>query len=371
MSEAAPAPPPDLRLRAPSPPVLRLSRRSVALLSAAGLVAIAGAVGAAMTLSPRKAGPPPVNLAQARPPEALQTLPADYRGPRLGPPLPGDLGGPMVAAAQTPPPTSAAPEALAAPPPDPAVERRKAELDAARRSRLILETNDASVDRPPPVIASSDLTAWAGDPRPGAGHETTNPGRLQSPATPYVLMAGDLIPAALITGLRSDAPGQVIAQVTQPIFDTPTGQVLLIPQGARLIGTYENRVAFGQRRIHVAWTRLILPNGRSLRLDKAPAGDLQGYAGLQDQVDRRWGQLFGTAALSTLLAMGSEVGAEGDSDLIRALRRGAGDSFSQTGRQAVGQGLSVPPTLTIRPGTPVRLLVTQDLILEPYQEPAP
>jgi len=111
----------------------------------------------------------------------------------------------------------------------------------------------------------------------------------------------------------------------------------------------------------------MLPNGRSLVLEKLPAGDARGYAGLSGKVDPHWRGLIGMAALSTVLGVGANIGNDGDSDIVRALRQGASGTFNQVGQQAVGQGLSVPPTLTIAPGAPVRVLVTRDLILEPYR----
>ena len=113
-----------------------------------------------------------------------------------------------------------------------------------------------------------------------------------------------MISAALITGLRSDLPGQITAQVTEYIFDSPTGRSLLIPQGARLIGIYDSQVAYGQSRVLLVWTRLIMPNGRSIILERQPGADTGGYAGLQDEVDHHWGELFKAALLSTLLGVG-------------------------------------------------------------------
>ncbi|MDP3854630.1 MAG: TrbI/VirB10 family protein [Phenylobacterium sp.] len=127
-------------------------------------------------------------------------------------------------------------------------------------------------------------------------------------------------------------------------------------------------MTFGQRRVLLAWTRLLLPDGRSLILEKLPAGDAAGYAGLEDQVDRHWSGLFGMAALSTLLGVGSELGVSDDEDsIVQALRSGAAGTFYQVGQQAIGKGLSVAPTLTIRPGAPVRVIVTRDLVLQPYR----
>ena len=188
--------------------------------------------------------------------------------------------------------------------------------------------------------------------------------RLAAAPTAAVLQAGSIIPAALITGIRSDQPGLVTAQVTQNVYDSVTGRRLLIAQGARLIGDYQSDVGFGQRRVLLAWNRLILPDGRSIVLERQPAADPAGYAGLEDGVDYHWGGVVKAALVSTLLGIGGELGAGGDSDLVRALRRGSEDSVSRAGEQVVSRELDVRPTLTIRPGYPVRVLVTRDIVLE-------
>ena len=103
-------------------------------------------------------------------------------------------------------------------------------------------------------------------------------------------------------------------------------------------------------------------------LERQPGADTAGYAGLEDQVDNHWGALFKAAVLSTLLGVGSELGSSGqDSDIVQALRRGASDSANQTGQQIVRRNLNIQPTLTIRPGFPVRVIVNRDLVLEPYK----
>jgi type IV secretion system protein VirB10 len=202
---------------------------------------------------------------------------------------------------------------------------------------------------------------------------TTGPDRIEAPASSYVVQAGNIIPASLITGIRSDLPGQITAQVTENVFDSPTGRFLLVPQGARLIGNYDSQVAFGQSRVLLVWTRLIMPNGRSIVLERQPGADTAGYAGLEDEVDNHWGALFKAALLSTLLGVGSELGAGSDSGtgnnggLIQALRLGASDSLNQTGQKIVQRNLNIQPTLTIRPGFPVRVIVNRDLVLEPYK----
>lgn len=195
---------------------------------------------------------------------------------------------------------------------------------------------------------------------------TASSDRLRPPASPYVLQAGSTIPAALVTGLRSDLPGLVTAQVTEPVYDSPTGRHLLIPQGSRLVGQYDAEVGYGQERVLLVWNRLILPDGRSIVLECQPGADASGYAGLQDRVDNHWGRLCRAGLLSTLLGIGAELGNGGDSDIARAIREGAQESVGDAGQEVVRRQLDIRPTPTVRPGRPVRIVVTRDLILEPY-----
>jgi type IV secretory pathway VirB10-like protein len=176
----------------------------------------------------------------------------------------------------------------------------------------------------------------------------------------------------IITGISSDLPGQITAQVTENVFDTPTGRSLLVPQGARLIGIYDSHVTHGQSRVLLVWTRLIMPNGRSIVLERLQGANTGGYAGLEDEVDQHWGELSKAALLSTLLGVGAELGVGADagnrnSAIILAFRRAAGDSLNRTGQQVVRRNLNIQPTLTIRPGFPVRVIVNRDLVLEPYR----
>jgi len=176
-----------------------------------------------------------------------------------------------------------------------------------------------------------------------------------------------VIPAALITGIRSDLPGEITAQVTEAVYDSPTGKYLLIPQGAKLIGQYDSSVAFGQSRVLLVWTRLIMPNGTSIVLERLPGADAGGYAGLEDEVDNHWLMLFEAAALSTLLSVGAEAGtSNSENNLAQAIREGASNSVSQVGQRIVERQLNIQPTLTIRSGFPVRIMVNHDLVLAPF-----
>jgi len=204
---------------------------------------------------------------------------------------------------------------------------------------------------------------------------TRNPGSLQLPASPYQVMAGTVIPAALVTGINSDLPGQVIANVTEAVYDTATGRHLLIPQGSRLIGRYDSQVAFGQRRVLLVWTRLILPDTSSVALDRLPGIDPAGYAGLEDGVDWHWDRILAGAALSTLLGVGAELAApESRTDpdgnrLVIAVREGAQDTVNQVGQEITKRNASIQPTLTIRPGFPMGVMVNKDLVLRPHKSP--
>jgi len=189
---------------------------------------------------------------------------------------------------------------------------------------------------------------------------------LVSPRSPYQVMAGNIIPASLVTGLNSDLPGQVIGQVTENVYDTVTGQYLLIPQGSRLMGRYDSVIAFGQSRALVVWTRLILPNGDSVQLDNLPGSDSQGFAGLKDKVDKHTWQFIKGAALSSLLSIGSELASDDGDRLTRALQNAGQDTANIAGQRIIDRNLNVQPTLKVRQGWRFNVIVSRDLILKPY-----
>jgi len=384
-----------MHLRAERPRVTRLSRKVLAGGAAVGSVVIFGAIFWALQNNQSRV-PAPSELYTTdhrNVADGLAGLPRDYAGvprqaPPLGPALPGDLGRPILNA-QTSPSTGI-------PGIDSEQQRIGQEIEAARLSRLFASTSirevaasitqaaaegHSSTAVPNPTSqstqpASDDTFTQNGQDRKLAfvnasvDRRTTSPDRVTAPTSSYVVQAGNIIAASLITGIRSDLPGQITAQVTENIYDSPTGRFLLIPQGARLIGIYDSQVAFGQSRVLLVWTRLIMPNGRSIVLERQPGADAAGYAGLEDEVDNHWGALFKAALLSTLLGVGSELGSTSgtgsNSDVITALRRGSSDGLNQTGQKVVQRNLNIQPTLTIRPGFPVRVIVNRDLVLEPY-----
>ncbi|MBZ9700960.1 MULTISPECIES: TrbI/VirB10 family protein [unclassified Mesorhizobium] len=373
-----------MRLRAEPPRVTRLSRKALAGLGLAASLTVGGALIYALQNRQQGQGQELYSTDNRSTPDGLAGLPKDYAGvPKLGPPLPGDLGRPILAAQNGGPAPSTGPIG-----PDPEEQRREQELEAARTARLFASTQTRPAGEATAAQATTetmprpDLASLGLAPQPATpsaqdrqrafldqppDKRTVSADRVAAPASKNVLQAGAVIAAALITGIRSDLPGQITAQVTENVYDSPTGQIRLIPQGTRLIGQYDNGVGFGQRRVLLVWTRLIFPNGRSIVLEREPGADADGYAGVEDGVDYHWGELFKAAALSTVLSIGAQAGSSGEeSDVVRALRQGASDSISQTGQQIVQRQLNIAPTLTIRPGFPVRVIVTRDLVLEPY-----
>ncbi|RUV21075.1 TrbI/VirB10 family protein [Mesorhizobium sp. M7A.F.Ca.MR.245.00.0.0] len=373
-----------MRLRAEPPRVTRLSRKALTGLGLAASLAVGSALLYALQNRQQGQGQELYSTDNRSTPDGLAGLPKDYAGvPKLGPPLPGDLGRPILNAQNGGPTPSTSPVG-----PDPEQQRREQELEAARTARLFASTqtrpaSDATLARattetmPRPDLASLGLAPQPATPSAQdrqlafldqpPDKRTVSSDRIAAPASKNVLQAGAVIAAALITGIRSDLPGQITAQVTENVYDSPTGHILLIPQGTRLVGQYDNGVGFGQRRVLLVWTRLIFPDGRSIVLEREPGADAEGYAGLEDGVDYHWGELFKAAALSTVLSIGAQAGSSGqESDIVRALRQGASDSISQAGQQIVQRQLNIAPTLTIRPGFPVRVIVTHDLVLEPY-----
>jgi type IV secretion system protein VirB10 len=325
--------------------------------------------------------------------DALANVPNSYGDvPRLGPPLPGDLGRPILehqrniderpstsldtTAAEREPVRSAA-----------EAERRRVEVarQAARSSPVMVQLTHgggAAVTAPldgtessaaPQAVPPSPAAVPANQQRKieFASSSTSgdvNPHELVAAPSPWTLSAGTLIPAGLITGLDSDLPGTVLAQITENVRDSATGRTILIPQGARLVGSYDSVVAFGQRRALLVWTRIVLPDGSSVRLDNMPATDTSGYAGLEDRVDSHTWQLLKGIALSTLFGIGTQLSlGSRESDLVRAVRESAQQNGAHAGDQITSRNLDIQPTIKVRPGWPVRVVVNKDIVLRPWR----
>jgi type IV secretion system protein VirB10 len=416
----APAPevaPENLELRTPPRPVTRINRKVLIGAAAIVLLLIAGLVLLALRAPSLRVAAPqelfnvehkPIADALSKLPASYDGLPPDKKAPAAKATVPGVPKGVPVAkpgdwddeadraekallarmeaearkspvffrlALKAPPKDTAAtevrPDALLRPPPAPATSdgglTALTTLRAAERA-LALAGGDLDALGASTADQARKLTFL----KSGPEKEIYNPHALQTPASPYQLMAGTVIAASLITGLNSDLPGFVIAWVTENVFDTVSGRYLLIPQGARLVGRYDNIVAFGQERALVVWQRIILPDGSSIVIDNLPATDTGGYAGLADQVDFHTWKLLKGVALATVLGVGSELTfGSSDSDLIRALQQSTQATTNRAGQRLIERQLNVQPTITVRPGWPLRIVVHKDVLLRPYRGSTP
>lgn len=303
--------------------------------------------------------------------EGLETLPRDYSQvpqpeappPVLGEPLPGDLG-------------------------------RLKEAEEASRSAIFYKSGSrgsSGAGAVPTTVTMpdgefADASAAAGglaDPMQaqnmqdnkvafaGQGRTATRSAhRMEAPRGPDTIMAGTVISAALVTGIKSDMPGDIIATVTEPVYDRATRSNVLIPQGARLMDRHNSQVAYGQSRAQAVWDRIVMPDTSSVVLDNLAAADPAGYAGLEDDVDWHWDRILAGAALTTLLGVGAELAApqnQGGNGVVIAARDGVQDTVNQVGQEITRRNLQIQPTITIRPGMPVRIVVNRDITLRPYR----
>lgn len=403
--QSAPAPskadPETLVLRASPARVTRFRRGAIIALVAAGSTAIVGVAWLALkpaTLS-LIASSDEKQIGAKASPDALAGAPTSYGNvPKIGRALPGDLGRPIlnrqrdgdVGDMPTDPALDAAQRAAQ----EAEAERQRiaAEQRAARESGVMLQlggmasrasmptsvVDGPNTDTAPETVAAHAASNRERDPNiqqrkselVGRANrdDDINPHILARPVSPWTLQAGSVIAASLITGLNSDLPGLVTAQVIENVYDSASGRSVLIPQGSRLIGSYDSVIAFGQSRALVIWQRIILPDGSSIRIDNVPATDTQGYAGLSDRLDRHSWQLLKGVALSTLLGVGTELGFGGnESDLVRALRESTQQSAVRAGDQIVMKNLDVQPTLKVRPGWPLRVVLHKDLVIQPWR----
>jgi type IV secretory pathway VirB10-like protein len=389
--------PESLVLRSAPRPVTRFKRKVVG--AALGGIAIAVFVAAWMALGrgghhAAATGQELYNIDRQPKADGLSSLPSGYDKvppPALGAPLPGDLGRAELRARQ----------GLGVPTVGTASENDTARAEELRLAQLSRQANEGgiffssstahgsaggamanAVGLPPSLPDMSQPSAGLAldpgrDPSDAGrkldfvhatdGQSVYNPHQIQDPVSPYEVMAGTLISASLITGLDSDLPGLVVAQVTQNVFDTVSGKILLIPQGSRLVGTYDSVVAFGQSRALLVWQRIIMPDGSSIQIDNLPATDSAGYSGLEDQVDFHTWALIKGVAISTLLGVGSQLAISGQSDLMLSIRNSTQDSVNQAGQQITQKNLNIQPTIKVRPGWPLRVIVHKDIVLRPYR----
>ena len=394
-----------LALRGKPSRVKRLNKKAVVALSAVFIIAaIASTYWGLRNSAPQSAEGPSPRVDHVLPPEGLSRLPRDYT--HLGPPI-GELGRPVLRQENEAGLTQLPERSTFTPNPeeDAARTRRlkeEQEADAAARAQVFAQLKQRS--RSDSSAGASDTNAEANAPVPAGSEPVTGSppsssdkgysasqehkehflagsaartdtriyasGTIQTPRSSTELMAGSIIPAALLTGINSDLPGEIIATVTTPVYDTVTGHTLLIPQGARLIGQYDSQISYGQSRVLLAWTRLVMPNGHSIVLDQLPGVDPSGQAGLEDRVDWHIKRLASGALVSTLLSVGSELAIPdrngSNSVLIIGTKQGLEDSLNQVGQEITRRNLDVQPTLRIRPGLPFNVIVAKDLVLEQY-----
>jgi len=406
-----------LQIKGSPPPVKRFNKRVLGTLLGGSALAILMASGFALRSPDSKVAAPQelYNTTSKTLPDALNALPENYSEVKpnpqrgiLGPPLPGDIGAglygkPKEIPTDNPfryqPPSSYSP----APPQryGGGTPQATSNAPSARTSNLFFIANDGGGDSAktsrattpafadPGVAALAALFGQGGSgiiPQHVAGGEASqttnnenkqfasnlndaeiyNPHSLRTPVSTYQVMAGTIIPASLVTGLNSDLPGQVIAQITENVYDTPTGQYLLLPQGTRLLGLYDSDVDDGQSRALIVWNRLIRPDGSSLVIENLPGVDLSGQAGLRDKIDRHTGSLFKAAILSSILSVAAELGTDDEDALVEAIRTGGQDTINQAGQRVVTRALSRKPTLRVRPGWRLGIVVNRDLVLSPY-----
>ena len=399
-------PPDDIELRVRPRPVRRINRKILMGGTALFSVLLFGAVWFALNppdFRGRQQTQELYNTDRKPTAEGLAGLPSTYDAiPKLGPPLPGDFGDALHKVETGKGAELPLGDRPFQPDPEADIERadriRLARLaQQGRESKLFYtvvtaaksgeatkaEANVAQTP-PSPFAALGQLDGFQGQGLPALqtaqdkklaflnakpDGSIYNEHSLQKPLSPYTLMAGSIIPASLVTGLNSDLPGFVIGQVTENVYDTVSGRYLLIPQGTKIIGKYDSVVAFGQKRALVVWQRLIRPDGSSIVIDNLPATDEGGYAGLEDRVDFHTWSLLKGVALATLLGVGLELTlGRNQGDLVSAIEQSAIKNTDQAGQSLVQRQLDVQPTLTVRPGWPLRIIVHKDLVLEPYPQ---
>ncbi|MEG1328581.1 MAG: TrbI/VirB10 family protein, partial [Janthinobacterium sp.] len=216
----------------------------------------------------------------------------------------------------------------------------------------------------------NDIAQFAGS---GQGDRWRLESQPEAPRTPYELRAGFVVPATLISGINSELPGQIMAQVSQDVYDTPLGKYKLIPQGSRLVGSYANEVAYGQSRILVAWQRIVFPDGKAMDIGSMPGADSAGYAGFKDQVNNHYFRLFSSAFLMSGVTAGIALSQPETGNpnarptASSAMSEALGQQLGQVTAQLIAKNMNIAPTLEIRPGYRFNVIVIKDMTFsKPY-----
>jgi type IV secretion system protein VirB10 len=246
----------------------------------------------------------------------------------------------------------------------------KARLQLQRVSQAAGESGGTLTQQPvqsgPP---RNDLARFTG----GQGDRWRLDAQPEAPRTPYELRAGFVIPAILISGINSELPGQIMAQVSQDVYDTPRSKWKLIPQGSRLVGAYSSDVAYGQARVLVAWQRIVFPDGKAMDIGAMPGADSAGYAGFNDRVNNHYWRTFSSAFLMSAVTAGIATSQQENTGYGRpsfgsAMSEAVGQQLGQVTAQLIAKNLNIAPTLEIRPGYRFNVIVTKDMTFsKPYQ----
>jgi type IV secretion system protein TrbI len=388
------------RLTAPRVPVVRLNRRVLYVIGGTLVVVVVAGLVALHAQGSRLAKD--ANFHASRPPSPtgerwFDKVPDREPLAQVSPTTPAPA--PAMPPAGTPPTKTltdaeleaqrrerALRAAMAAPIGAAAFEARQATARSGGAERPAPTVETAAQPPTPAIVPAAALAAaqaaagLSPTARPAASppdRPEVLPAALRPPASRYEVKAGTIIPAVLITGVNSDLPGQLIAQVRESVFDTESGQYLLLPQGARLIGFYDHQVAYGQERVLITWKRVIFPNGSSLSLkDGMPGTDQAGAAGFNDQVNHHLIRVFGNALLLSIISAGVQLsqipsfgqGFTGPS-AGNVLGSAVGQELGQTSNELIRRGINVAPTIEIRPGYAFDVMVTQDLVFPgPYDD---
>jgi type IV secretion system protein TrbI len=394
-SPRSPKATPESVLAAPRLPVTRWNRRYLA----AGSVVIATVVAVAFWIGFSGPAKPVKKQAGKTDGDTAVTTPAipdrfakGYADPTVQSVAQGGAAAPPA----LPPPVAPGAAATQARPPrpvDPAVAQAHEQAMAARSASPFFS---AAAQGAPPQAAVGPLSLASGvapattpaetqaaDVQPANGQggkrqfaanaklDDYLQAPLRDPVSPWEVKAGTVIPAALLTAINSDLPGEIIAQVTEPVYDHVTGRTVLIPQGSRLIGQYDSQIAYGQERALVAWNRIVMPNGRSINIGSMEGADLSGASGLHDQVDGHFWQLARGILLSTVFTIGAseaqDASARSSGSLVlNSAGTGVANEAEQVGSQITSRDLNRQPTIKVRAGWPLRVLVNKDMILAPY-----
>ena len=192
--------------------------------------------------------------------------------------------------------------------------------------------------------------------------------RLHNPTSAFTLFAGTVLPGVLITGINSDLPGHIEGQIAQNVYDTVSGRYLILPQGTKLLGSYDSRVTYGQSRGLVVWTRIIRPDGSNLDLEGMPGTDLSGYTGVTGKVDRHLAKILGAVVLGSVIQAGTSAGTSfSDPSFSDRARQGAGQGVNEATQQIVRKELQLQPTIMVRPGERFAVFTTKDILIPPYE----